>query len=66
MTGPQIVIYIPVETRAVAYVEAATLEDEARPGLDVERRDLHAEVAAALELLLDALADRREQLWEQE
>jgi hypothetical protein len=54
------VVLVPLEGLAAAYITAGSFEDEVALGLELERRDLDVEIAAAVEQLLAALADRRE------
>ena len=58
---PRVVVHVPVEGRAYAYVECDSLEDERRLAFDIAMRDVLAEIDGALTMLLDALIDRREE-----
>jgi hypothetical protein len=56
---PVIVIVLPVEGHAVARLDSASYEDERRLALDLWERAVLIEVAAALERLRAALAERQ-------
>jgi hypothetical protein len=58
---PRIVVVLPVEGRATAYVLAATYEDERRLALDLLRRDVLADVLDAVVRLSDTLAADEEE-----
>jgi hypothetical protein len=57
---PVIVIVVPVEGQAVAHIISSTFEEELRVALEVFDRSTIVEVAAALERLRAALAEREE------
>jgi hypothetical protein len=58
---PRLVVVVPLRGSAAAYVFAKSFEDEVALGVDLAHRELLAEIELALEQLLDALDDRREE-----
>jgi hypothetical protein len=60
VTAPAIVIEIPVEGRAHAWLRCGSYEEELRLMLDLEHRQLPAEIREALDHLFDVLGDLQE------
>lgn len=56
--APGVVIHLPFEGTAFAYVLAGSDRDEQRVRLDLDRSDVEFEIAEALERLRSVLADR--------
>lgn len=54
---PCLVIEVPLEQSAVARVSSDTWEGQTRLLLNLERRDLHAEVCGAIDKALRALSE---------
>jgi hypothetical protein len=55
---PKIVITIPVEGKAVAYIHATSLEEARRLGHELQARDLTVEVLEALLELCEQMVRR--------
>jgi hypothetical protein len=63
MSVPAIVIRVPVESRAFAYLDCDGIEEEDRIAVDVATRDLTCDVLRALLVLFEALTADGEGSW---